>query len=63
MVNAKKVNDYQLLEISEMLQKKIREQVIVPGEITISVLREAKLVQKMSTFSQTDSKKEKNNSK
>jgi hypothetical protein len=60
VVNAQKVNDYQLLEISEMLQSKIRERIIVPGEIVISVLRETKITQKINTFPQIDGpKKEK----
>jgi len=62
VVNAQKVSDYQLLEISETLQKKIRERTIVPGEIIISVLRETKLIQKMNTFPQISNppKKKKN---
>jgi len=63
VVNAQKVNDYQLLEISEMLQSKIRERVVVPGEIIISVLRETKLTQKINTFSQIGSKKMKKNAR
>jgi hypothetical protein len=51
-VDAQKVNDYQLLEISEALQNKIRERIIVPGEIIISILRETKLTQKINTFPQ-----------
>ncbi|CAI2183919.1 15975_t:CDS:2 [Funneliformis geosporum] len=61
IVNAQKVNDYQLLEISEILQNKIRERVIIPGEIIISVLRETKLIKKMNTFSQISSPKKKQN--
>ncbi|CAI2182247.1 16178_t:CDS:2 [Funneliformis geosporum] len=61
IVNAQKVNDYQLLEISETLQNKIRERVIIPGEITVSVLRETKLIKKMNTFSQISSPKKKQN--
>ena len=47
---AKKVADYQILEITKIMQKKIREQIVVPGEITISALRETKLTRKISTF-------------
>jgi hypothetical protein len=39
-----------MLEITKIIQKKIREQITVPGEITVSILREAKLVRKISTF-------------
>ena len=50
LVDTKKVADYQMLEIAKTIQKKIREQIVVPGEITISILRETKLVRKISTF-------------
>ena len=60
-MDAQKVNDYQLLEISEMLQNKIRERVVVPGEIIISVLRETKITQKINTFSPIGSSKQKKN--
>ncbi|RHZ37652.1 Rnase Y domain-containing protein [endosymbiont GvMRE of Glomus versiforme] len=59
IVNAKKVSDYQLLEVSEAIQNKIREQIIVPGEIIISVLRETKFTQKMNTLPQIGKPKKK----
>ncbi|RHZ36938.1 Rnase Y domain-containing protein [endosymbiont GvMRE of Glomus versiforme] len=59
IVNAKKVSDYQLLEVSEAIQNKIREQIIVPGEIIISVLRETKFTQKMNTLPATNKSKKK----
>ena len=64
IVDAKKVSDYQLLEVSESIQNKIREQIIVPGEIIISVLRETKFTQKMNTLPQINKpKKKKQNNK
>lgn len=44
-----------------MLQNKIRERVVVPGEIIISVLRETKITQKINTFSPIGSFKQKKN--
>ena len=51
LVNAKKVSDYQLREVSQAIQAKIKEKIIVPGKVTISVLRETKFTQQMDTFS------------
>jgi len=63
IVDAKKVDDYQLLEVSAAIQNKIREQIIVPGEIIISVLRETKFTQKMNTLlPQTNKPKKKKQS-
>jgi len=50
------------LEVSESIQNKIREQIIVPGEIIISVLRETKFTQKMNTLPQTNKPKKKKQS-
>lgn len=52
-----------MLELSETIQSKIRELIIVPGEIVISLLREIKFTQKMNTFPQSISPKVKNKNK
>jgi len=40
LVNAQKINDYQAWELTKQIKAKIQEQIIIPGEINISVIRE-----------------------
>ena len=49
IVDAQKISDYQMLEVSEIIRKKIREKIAIPGEVTVSVLRETKIVKKITT--------------
>jgi hypothetical protein len=48
MVNSQKVSDHQMLEVYENTKKAIQEKLAIPGEITISVLRETKVVKKIA---------------
>lgn len=50
IVDPEKVDDYQTWEISQKVKKRIREQIIVPGEVTIQVVREKKFTQKLNTL-------------
>lgn len=59
MVDSQKVSDYELLEIADLVKRKICEQVIIPGEVVVSVLRENKITQKISTAPQLHSRKDK----
>ncbi|CAI2191697.1 8447_t:CDS:2, partial [Funneliformis geosporum] len=43
-------DDYQAWEISQKVKKKIRERIIIPGEVTIQVVREKKFIQKLNTL-------------
>jgi len=50
IVDPEKVDDYQTWEISQKVKKKIRERIIIPGEVTIQVVREKKFIQKLNTL-------------
>jgi ribonuclease Y len=47
IIDANKVNDFQCLEIARNVKKKIQERIVIPGDITISVIREKKIVEKI----------------
>jgi DNA modification methylase len=44
------VDDYQTWEIAQKVKKKIKEQIVIPGEVTIQVVREKKFTQKLNTL-------------
>lgn len=47
LVDSQKVADHQLFKLSQEVKKKIQEQIIIPGDVTVSVLREKKITQKL----------------
>lgn len=47
IIDSNKVNDFQCLEIARNVKKKIQEKIVIPGDITISVIREKKIVEKI----------------
>lgn len=47
IVDAEKLNDHKTWEVSQKIREKIREKIIIPGEITIYVVREKKFVYKL----------------
>ena len=49
IADAEKLTDHQTWEISQKIKKKIKEKIIIPGEVTIYVIREKKFVQKLNT--------------
>jgi len=50
IVDPEKVDDHQAWEVSQRVKKKIREQIIIPGEVTIQVVREKKFIQKLNAL-------------
>ncbi|CAG8473822.1 14668_t:CDS:2 [Ambispora leptoticha] len=48
IVDPEKVDDYQTWEISQKVKKKIKEQIVILGEVTIQVVREKKFTQKLN---------------
>ncbi len=63
MVNAKKISDHQMLEIYENVKRGIQERIAIPGEITISVLRETKVVKKLAISNKFPEKRSESNKK
>jgi len=47
IIDANKINDFQCFEIMKDVKKKIQEKIVIPGDITITVIREKKLVEKI----------------
>ncbi|WNE41451.1 MAG: Ribonuclease Y [Mycoplasmataceae bacterium] len=47
IIDSNKVNDFQCIEISRNVKKRIQEKIVIPGDITISVIREKKIVEKI----------------
>ncbi|CAI2162691.1 6827_t:CDS:2 [Funneliformis geosporum] len=48
IADAEKLNDYQTWEISRKIKERIKESVVIPGEVTIYVVREKKFIQKLN---------------
>jgi ribonucrease Y len=46
-VDPDKVNDFQSLEIAREIKKRIKEKIIIPGDTTVSVIREKKFIEKI----------------
>ena len=71
IADSEKLNDYQTWEVSQKIKKKIKEKIIIPGEVTIYVIREKRFVQKLNSsksqeiapFEQTSVKKSKKGKK
>lgn len=51
IADAEELTDHQTWEVSQKIKKKIKEQIIIPGEVTINVIREKRFVEKLSTRS------------
>lgn len=49
IADAEKLTDHQTWEVSQKIKKRIKEKIIIPGEVTIYVVREKKFVQKLTT--------------
>ena len=46
-MDAEKLNDRKTWEVSQKIKEKIKEKIVIPGEITIYVVREKKFVYKL----------------
>jgi ribonuclease Y len=46
--DSEKLSDYQTLEISRKIKEKIKREIIIPGEVTINVIREKVFIQKLN---------------
>jgi len=53
IADSTKLSDYQTLEVSKKIKEKIKKEIVIPGEVTIYVVREKIFVQKIN-----DKKKE-----
>jgi hypothetical protein len=48
LADAEKLNDHKTWEIARKIREKIKRDVIIPGEITIHVVREKIFIQKLN---------------
>jgi len=54
IADAEKLNDYQTWEVSRKIKEKIKEKIIIPGEVTIHIIREKRFIQKLNDSESKD---------
>jgi hypothetical protein len=56
LADAEKLNDYKTWKVARKIRERIKQDIVIPGEVTVHVVREKIFIQKLNTIKRTKGK-------